>query len=173
MRARRFLRPRVVRRRTPARRGVCLCSTAAVLLRRADSVLGETRGRSASPARASGERLLPCCSLQLCQRCLARRTDGWRSLGVPRSHFCVPAARTVPLMGINLQNVAVKKPVSIADQAKNGADGYRAIKAPLRPLRRSPAPVRPQEKALKVQLDKAKSTPRHARLDTSAGVVSV
>ena len=54
MRARRFLRPRLVRRRTPARRGVCLYSTAAVLLRRADSVLGETRGRSASPARAAG-----------------------------------------------------------------------------------------------------------------------
>ena len=42
--------------------------------------------------RAAGERLLPCCSLQLCQRSLARRTDGWRSLGVPRSHFCLPDA---------------------------------------------------------------------------------
>ena len=131
MRARRFLRPRLVRRRTPARRGVCLYSTAAVLLRRADSVLGETRGRSASPARAAGERLLPCCSLQLCQRSLARRTDGWRSLGVPRSHFCVPAARYGALMGINLQNADREKPVSIAEQAKNSADGYRALKAPL------------------------------------------
>ena len=131
MRARRFLRPQVVRRRTPARRGVslnyrsgarCDVPTAfwerpevAALVRRAprESVCCPAARYSSASGAWQGARM-----------------DGaaLAFLGAT-SAFLLPG--TVPLMGINLQNADREKPVSIAEQAKNSADGYRALKAPL------------------------------------------
>ena len=67
-------------------------------------------------ARAAGERLLPVCYSSASG--LARRTDGWRGLGVPRGNFMRPCWPLRCLRGIFLAKAASKKPVLIAEQAQ-------------------------------------------------------
>ena len=129
MRARRSLRPRVVRRRTRAQRGGSKFSrSGAATRRRRAGETPDTRSAALVGARR-GSVCCPCARLQLCQR-MARRTDGCAAfLAFVDATSASLLAGTMPLMGIFSLAKAEKNPSLFSSRPRTGKTSTEPCKS--------------------------------------------